>query len=67
MLGREAKGERGDRGNLVKKKESQKKERAIRPVISLPSKKSVLKIYTLKGTKFKTNTKKQRLKILSRG
>ena len=38
LLGREAKGERGDRGNLVKKKESQKKERAIRPVISIPSK-----------------------------
>jgi len=37
-LGREAKGEGGDRGNLVEKKESQKGERAIRPVISLPSK-----------------------------
>jgi len=37
-LGREEKGEGGDRGNLVKKKESQKKERAIRPVIFLPSK-----------------------------
>ena len=66
-MGREEKGEGGDRGYLVEKKESQKGEKAIRPVISLPSKKSVLKIYTLKGTKFKTNTKKQRLKILSRG
>ena len=37
-LGREAKGEGGDRGNLVEKKESQKGERAIRPVILLPSK-----------------------------
>jgi len=37
-LGREEKGEWGDRGNLVEKKESQNGERAIRPVISLPSK-----------------------------
>ena len=37
-LGREEKGEGGDRGDLVEKKESQKWERAIRPVISLPSK-----------------------------
>ena len=37
-LGREEKGEGGDRGNLVDKKESQKGERAIKPVISLPSK-----------------------------
>ena len=37
-LGREEKGEGGDRGDLVKKIESQKGERAIRPVISLPSK-----------------------------
>ena len=36
-LGREEKGEGGDRGDLVEKKESQKRERAIRPVISLPS------------------------------
>ena len=32
------KGEGGDRGDLVEKKESQKGERAIKPVISLPSK-----------------------------
>ena len=37
-LSREGKGERGDRGDLVEKKESQKGERAIKPVISLPSK-----------------------------
>ena len=37
-MGREEKGEGGDRGNLVEKKESQMGERAIRPVISLPSK-----------------------------
>ena len=37
-MGREEKGEGGDRGPLVEKKESQKVERAIRPVISLPSK-----------------------------
>ena len=37
-LGREEKGEGGDRGDLVEKKESQKGERAIKPVISLPSK-----------------------------
>ena len=37
-LGKEEIGEGGDRGNLVEKKESQKGERAIRPVISLPSK-----------------------------
>ena len=37
-LGREEKGVGGDRGDLVEKKESPKGERAIRPVISLPSK-----------------------------
>ena len=37
-LGREEKGERGDRGDLLEKKESQKGERIIRPVISLSSK-----------------------------
>ena len=37
-LGREGKGEGRDRGDLVEKKESQKRERAIRPVISLTSK-----------------------------
>ena len=37
-LGREEKGERGDRVYLVEKKESPKEERAVKPVISLPSK-----------------------------
>ena len=37
-LGREEKGEGGDRGDLVEKKESLKKERAFKPVISFSSK-----------------------------
>ena len=37
-LGREEKGEGGDRGDLVEKNESQKGERAIKPVIKLPNK-----------------------------
>jgi len=37
-LGREEKGEGGDRGNLVEKKESPMGERAVKPAISLPSK-----------------------------
>ena len=37
-MGMEEKGEAGDRGDLVEKKESQKWERAIKPVVSLPSK-----------------------------
>ena len=37
-LGREEKGEGGDRGDLVEKKESPKEEQAVKPVISLPSK-----------------------------
>ena len=36
-LGREEKGEGGDRNDLVEKKENPKGERAIKPVISLPS------------------------------
>ena len=35
QLGREEKGEGGDKGDLVEKKESPKEERAVRPVISL--------------------------------
>ena len=61
-LGREEKGEGGDRGNLVEKKESPKGERAVKPVISLPSKMGT-EDWVFKGTKFITNTKKQRLKI----
>ena len=37
-MAREEKGVGGDRGDLVEKKESQKGEREIRPVIPLPSK-----------------------------
>ena len=37
-LDREEKGEGGDRGDLVERKESPKGERAVKPVISLPSK-----------------------------
>ena len=47
-LSREEKGEGGDVGNLVEKKESPKGEIALKPVISLPSKKWVLKIGFLK-------------------
>ena len=50
----------------MEKKESQKGERAIKPVITLPSK-NVLKIGFLKVQNLITNTKKQRLKIQSRG
>ena len=48
-MGREEKGERGHRGDLLEKKESPKGERAIQPVSSLPSKKWVLKIGFLKA------------------
>ena len=37
-MGREEKGEGRDRGDLVEKKESRKGERAVKPVISFPSK-----------------------------
>ena len=37
-LGREEKGEGGDRGNLVERKESPKEERTVKPVISLSGK-----------------------------
>ena len=37
-LGREEKGEGGDRGNLVEKKQSPKEERVVKPVISLSDK-----------------------------
>ena len=47
-MGREEKVERGDRGDLGEKKESPKGERAVKPVISLPSEKWVLKIGFLK-------------------
>ena len=47
-MGREEKGEGGDRGNLVEKKECPKGERVVKPVILLPSEKWVLKIGSLK-------------------
>ena len=37
-MGREEKGEAGDRGDLVEKKKRQKGERAIKLVVLLPSK-----------------------------
>ena len=37
-MGREEKEEGGDSGDLVEKKESPKRERAVKPVISLTSK-----------------------------
>ena len=37
-LGREEKVEGGDRGDLVEKKESPKREREVKPLISIPSK-----------------------------
>ena len=37
-LGREEKGEGGDRGHLVEKKEGPKEERVVKPVISLSGK-----------------------------
>ena len=43
-LGREEKGEGGDRGDLVEKKESLKKERAFKPVISFSSKNGCWKL-----------------------
>ena len=47
-LGRVEKGEGGDRGDLVERKESPKVDRAVKPVILLPSKKWVMKIGFLK-------------------
>ena len=37
-LGKEERGKGGDRGDLMEKKESPKGERAVKPVILLPSK-----------------------------
>ena len=53
-MGREEQGEGGDRGDLVEKKESQKGERAIKPVITLPSKNGS-EDWILKGTKLITS------------
>ena len=65
-MGRKQKGKGGDRGDLVEKKESPKGERAVKPVLSLPSKMGT-EDWVFKRTKLTTNTKKQRLKIQSRG
>ena len=43
-LGREEKGEGGDRGDLVEKKENPKVERAFKPVITFPSKNGYLSL-----------------------
>ena len=61
-LGREEKGEGGDRGDLVEKKVSPKGERTVNPV-SHSQVKIGTEDWVLKGTKLITNTKKQRLKI----
>ena len=60
-MGRGEKGEGGDRGDLVEKKERPKGERAVKPVISQV--KMGTEDWVHKGTKLITNTKKQRLKI----
>ena len=64
-LSREEMEEGGDRDDLGEKKESQKGERAIKPVITLLSKIGT-EDWILKDTKLITKTKKQRLKIYSR-
>ena len=61
-MGREEKGEGQDRADMGDKKESQKGERVIKPVITLLCKMGT-EDWILKGTKLITNTKKQRLKI----
>ena len=55
-LGRVERGYGGDTGDLVEKKESPKRERAVKPVISLPSEKMGPEDWALKGTKLVTNT-----------
>ena len=47
-LGREEKEERGERGDLVEKKESPKGEIALKSVISLPSKNGYSRVGFLK-------------------
>ena len=56
-MGREEKGEGGDRGNLVEKKVSPKGERTVNPV-SHSQVKIGTEDWVLKGTKLITNTKK---------
>ena len=52
----EQRGQGGDTGNLVDKTESPKGKRAVKPVISFPSEKWVLRIGFFKGKKLVTNT-----------
>ena len=59
-LGREEKGEGGDRGNLVEKKESSKEEKAVKPVISLPSKNEY---WRLGFYRYKIDNKYEKAKI----
>ena len=54
--------EGGNRGDLGEKKETQKGERVIKPVITLLSKMGT-EDWILKCTKLILNTKKERLKI----
>ena len=59
-LGREGKGKEGDRGDLVGKKESPKGKRAVKPVISLPSKNGYRR---LGSSRYKIDNKYQKAKI----
>ena len=54
--GQVEKGQGGDTGDLVEKKDSPKGEKTVKPVISLPSKKMGTEDWVLKGTKLVTNT-----------
>ena len=62
-LGREEKVEGGDRDNLVEKKESPKGERAIKPVILLPSKNGSWKLCSQRY-KIENKYQKANIKIL---
>ena len=59
-MGKEEKGEGGDRGDLVEKKESPKGERAIKPTISLPGK---IGYSRLGSQRYKIDNKYQKAKI----
>ena len=59
-LGREEKGEGGDRGDLVEKKESPMEERAVKPVISPSSKNGY---WRLGFWRYKIDNKYQKEKI----
>ena len=59
-LGREEKGEGRDRGDLVERKESPNGERAVKPVLSLPSKN---RYWRLGSERYKIDNKYQKAKI----